>query len=125
MRFGDSIYYAKVIKDENNRITGYEKPIEIKLKPNYFSLQPAKGFSNIKEFGTDIDKTYIAFAPYSIWGHTFSEDDKFYVDYTKPGDSEEEFGDNANTRADAVSYQNLFIRIVIKKLVATNEQYQY
>lgn len=124
MKFGESIYWAKVIRDEEGRITGYEKPEKITLAPNYFSLQPAKGYSNIMVYGTDINKTYIAYAPFSKWGNKFSVDDKFYVDYTEPRD-EEEFGDNANARADDVSFQNLFIKIVIKKLVATNEQYRY
>ena len=124
MRCGDIIYWAKVIKDENGRITGWDKPKEIRLQPNYFTLQPTKGYSEIVVYGKDIYKLYTAIALFSVWGHSFSEDDKFYVDYTEPGD-EEENADNANARCKAVLYDNLSIKLIIERLSAPNEQYQY
>lgn len=119
MRFGDTIYWAKVIRDEDGYITGWEKPIEITLEPNYFSLQPTRGYSEIVVFGQDIQKFYTAYAPYDVWGESFNEDDKFYVDYVKPEDEEED-GDKANARCRIVLYDNLFIKLIIEKLVVQN-----
>ena len=124
MRCGDTIYWAKVIKDENGRITGWETPREIELRPNYFTLKPTKAYSDIVVYGKDVYKLYIGLAPFDIWGASFSEDDRFYLDYTKPT-NEEENGDTANARCKAVSYQNLFIRLTIERLAAPNEFMQY
>lgn len=124
MKCGDSIYWAKVIKDENKRIIGYEEPKEIILAPNYFTVQPTKGYSEIVVYGKDIYKLYTAYAPFDTWGESFSEDDRFYLDYAKPVD-EEENGDNANARCKAVLYDNLFVKLIIERLAAPNEFIQY
>ena len=111
MRFGDTIYYCK----KKDGVEEYEKPIPITLKRNFFSLQPASEYSDVMIYGEDINKRYRAYANFKIWGMTFKEGDKFYVDYAKP--CCEEYGSKANAEITAVLYQNLFVRIEIRKLV--------
>ena len=114
MKFGDSIYLCKKIQGE---VEEYEAPKKIVLRRNYFSLMTSKSLKDILTYGKDIDKVYIALAPIREWGaNYFKVDDKFYVDYAKPKDSEEN-GESANAVITSVSYQNLFIRLVIRKTV--------
>lgn len=114
MRFGDSIYYCKKIK---GKVEEYEAPKEIVLRRNHFSFMTTKGLMDILIHGKDVDKTFIALAPIREWGaEYFQEGDKLYVDYAKPKD-DEEYGKSANAYIKGVSYQNLFIRLVIRKTV--------
>lgn len=112
MRFGDTIYYCK----KKDGVEEYEAPKSIKLRPNYFSLMPASAYFDVLTYGEDISKRYRAFAPYKIWGQTFKEGDKLYIDYAEP-DLSEENGKNANAEITAVLYNNLFIKIEIRKLI--------
>ena len=59
MKFGDTIYYCKKVKG----IDTFDKPKEIVLRPNYFSLQPSKTLTDILIYGQDVDKVFIALAP--------------------------------------------------------------
>lgn len=119
MKFGDTIYYCKKVKG----IDTFDAPIPITLQPNHFSLQPSKAVMDILVYGTDIDKIYIAFASINEWGAKyFKEGDRFYIDYAKPTD-DEEYGEKANAEIQSVSYQNLFIKLVIRKIVLNQEEY--
>lgn len=121
MKFGDSIYYCKKKK---GKVAKYEAPVEIVLKRDYFSLMTSKGLMDILTFGKDIDNTYIALAPIRIWGRdTFKEGDKFYVDYAKPNDDETENGEKANATIQSVRYQNLFVRLVIRKTPIESDEF--
>lgn len=114
MKFGDTIYYCK----KKDGVEEYEKPIPIVLRRNYFSLQPASEYTDVMVYGEDINKRYRAYANFKVWGMTFKEGDKFYVDYHKPNCCcNENYGENANAEITAVLYQNLFIRLEIRKLV--------
>lgn len=114
MKFGDSIYLCKKI---NDKIEEYEAPERIVLRRNHFSLMTSKSLKDILTYGKDIDKTYIALAPIREWGSDyFHVDDKLYVDYAEPKDDEEN-GESANAVIKSVSFQNLFIRLVIRKTV--------
>lgn len=118
MKFGDSIYYCKKAKG----IETYEAPKEIVLKPNYFSLQPTKALTDILIYGKDVDNIYVALAPIKEWGAKyFKKGDRFYLDYLEPTD-DEEYGEKANAEIQSVSYQNLFIKIVIRSLVINQEE---
>lgn len=112
MRFGDTIYYCK----KTDGVEKYEKPKPIKLRPNYFSLMPASAYFDVLTYGEDISKRYRAYAPFKIWGQTFKEGDKLYIDYLEPTANEEN-GENANAEITAVLYDNLFIKIEIRKLI--------
>lgn len=112
MRFGDTIYYCK----KKDGVEEYEKPIAIKLRPNYFSLMPASAYLDVLTYGEDISKRYRAFAPYKIWRQKFKEGDKLYIDYVEP-DLSKENGEDANAEITAVLYNNLFIKIEIRKLI--------
>lgn len=119
MKFGDSIYYCKKKK---GRVEKYEAPKEIVLKRNYFSLMTTKGLMETLIYGQDIDNTYIALAPIKYWGRdTFKEGDKFYLDYAEPTDNEEN-GENANAVIKSVRFQNLFVRLVIRKTVSNQDE---
>lgn len=119
MEFGKVIYYCKAIRDDDGILTGYEEPIEIRLRPRYFSLMPTSGYSEIVVYGKNIAITYTALALLSTWGEeTFKVGDKFYVDGAKPSAEEEEPGDNANAEIDNVRFDNHYIKMIIKKLVA-------
>lgn len=118
MRFGDKIYYCKKEKG----IETFAAPKEIVLAPNYFSLQPSKTLTDILIYGQDVDKVFIALAPIKVWGAKyFKKGDRFYIDYLEPTD-DEEYGERANAEIQSVSYQNLFIRIVIRSLVINQEE---
>lgn len=120
MKFGDSIYYCKKKK---GKVEKYEAPVEIVLKRDYFSLMTTKGLMDTLIYGKDIDNTYIALAPIRIWGRdTFKEGDKIYLDYVKPSDDEEN-GANANAEIKSVRYQNLFVRLVIRKTVLSQDEF--
>lgn len=112
MRFNETIYYCK----KKDGIEEYEKPIAIILRRNYFSLMPNTSFRDTKIYGEEIKKRYVAYANYHIWGKTFKEGDRLYIDNLKPNENEEN-GKNANAIIDGVSYDNLFIKLNIKKLV--------
>lgn len=112
MKFGSKIYYCKKLEG----VEKYAEPEEIILRPKYFSLQQTKGYSDVVTFGKEITKLYTAYAPISIWGKDkFKEKDKFYVDYAAPSQDEESYGDNANAYISLVQYDNLFIKLIIKK----------
>lgn len=115
MKLGDTIYYCKKIKD---KVEEYEAPIPITLKFNYFTLMPASEYNDVAVYGEDIVSRYRAYAKFSIWGMKFETGDKLYIDYAKPVD-DEEYGKSANAEITAVLYQNLFIRLEIKKLTQT------
>ena len=114
MRFGDTIYYCKKKQD---KVEEYEAPKTIVLRRNHFSLMTSKGLMDTLIYGKDIDKTYIAFVPIKEWGaEYFKEGDKFYIDYATPKEHEEN-GKSANAFIQSVSYQNLFIKLVIRRKV--------
>ncbi len=118
MKFGDKIYYCKKEKG----IDTFAAPKEIVLAPNYFSLQPSKSAMDIMVYGTDVENIYIALCPIDVWGAKyFKKYDRFYLDYAEPTD-DEEYGERANAEIKSVSYQNLFIRLVIRKLVINQEE---
>lgn len=118
MQFGDNIYFCRKEKGVDN----FAAPEKITLQPNHFSLQPSKAVSDILTYGKDVDKIYIAYAPIAEWGAKyFKEFDRFYIDYAEPTD-DEEYGEKANAEIASVSYQNLFIKIVIRKIVANQEE---
>ena len=118
MKLGDTIYYCKKIKGE---IEQYEKPKPIRLKFNYFTLMPASEYTDVMIYGEDVNTGFRAYADFSIWGRTFDAGDKLYIDYAKPND-DEEYGKNANAEITAVMYNNLFVKIEIRKLVQSNER---
>ena len=73
-------------------------------------------------YGQDIDNTYIALAPIKEWGRDyFKEGDKIYLDFAKPT-LEEENGENANAEIKSVRFQNLFVRLVIRKTVLNQNE---
>lgn len=118
MRFGDKIYFCKKLKG----VEVFDAPQEIVLQPNHFSLQPTKALTDILTYGKDVDKFYIAYAPIDEWGAKyFKQYDRFYLDYAEPTD-DEEYGEKANAEIVSVSYQNLFIKLVIRKIVANQEE---
>ena len=112
MRLGDTIYYCK----KKQGVEVYEAPKKITLRFNYFTLMPASETSDVMEYGEDINKRYRAIANFNIWGKTFKEGDKLYIDYHEPT-SNEENGSNANAEITAVLYQNRVVRLEIRKLV--------
>ena len=113
MRFGDTIYYCK----KKEGVEQYEAPIPIVLRPNYFSLMPASGYSDVMVYGEDVNNRYRDYAPLKIWGTRFTEGDKFYIDYKKPIANEEN-GATANAEIKAVLYDNLFVKLEIRRLVS-------
>ena len=112
MKLGDTIYYCK----KKDGVEEYEKPIPIELQFNFFTLMPASETSDVMVYGEDISKRYRALANFHIWGKTFKEHDKFYIDYHEP-QPDEEYGKNANAEITAVLYQNFKVRLEIRKLV--------
>ena len=113
MKIGEKIYYCKKIDGE---VEEYENPITIETRFNYFTIMPNRSYADIKIYGKDIIKYYTAYANYKIWGDTFKEGDRLYIDNLKPN-FEMENGLNANAIIDGVSYDNFFIKLSIKKLV--------
>ena len=121
MKFGDSIFYCQKKK---GKVAKFEAPVEIVLKRDYFSLMTSKGLMDTLVYGKDVDNTYIALVPIRIWGrNTFKEGDKFYVDYAKPNEDETENGEKANATITSVKYQNLFIRLTIRKTVLNQDEF--
>ena len=115
MKLGDTIYYCKKKKD---RVEEYEQPIAITLRFNHFTLMPASEYNDVAVYGEDVVSRYRAFANYSIWGKKFETGDKLYIDGATP-DNDDEYGKTANAEITAVLYQNLFVRLEIKKLTQT------
>lgn len=118
MKLGDTIYYCKKKKGE---VEEYENPIPIRLKFNYFSLMPASEYTDVMIYGEDVNTRYRAYANFRIWGKTFNKGDKLYIDYAKPQCNEEN-GKSANAEITAVMYDNLFVKIEIRKLVQADER---
>ena len=120
MKFGDSIYFCKRKK---GKVEKYEAPVEIILKRAHFSLMTTKGLMDTLIYGKDVDNTYIALAPIKKWGRDyFHEGDKFYLDYAKPS-LDEENGETANAEIKSVRFQNMFIRLVIRKTVENQVEF--
>ena len=122
MKFGDSIYYCKKKKGKTAK---YEAPQEIVLKRDYFSLMTSKGLMDTLIYGQEIDNTYIALAPIRVWGRdTFKEGDLFYLDYAKPDNEvETEYGQKANAVIKSVRFQNLFVRLVIRRIPLSQDEF--
>lgn len=116
MRFNEKIYWCKK-KDTPNGIEEYDSAQEITLKPHWFSVQPANGYSAIQEFGNNVSLYQIAIAqPYKVWENIFREGDVFYLDGATPNSNIEEYnGETANYVVDVVSKQNEGIRVVLKR----------
>ena len=112
MRFGETIYYCK----KKDGVEEYDTPQKIILRFNYFSLMPNTSYRDIKIYGEEIKKRYTAYANYRIWGNTFKEGDRLYIDNLKPMENEEN-GKNANAIIDGVLYDNHFIKLNIRKLI--------
>ena len=120
MKFGDSIYYCKKKK---GKVEKYEEPVQIVLKRNYFSLMTTKGLMDTLIYGQDVDNTYIALAPLKQWGRDyFKEGDKFYLDYATPN-GETTHGEKANAEIKSVRFQNLFVRLGIRKAVLNQDEF--
>lgn len=113
MKFGETIYYCK----KKEGVEKYDKPIPIVLQRNYFSLMPTSSYEDIMIYGSDVSKRYTAYANYRIWGKTFNEGDRLYVDGLKPNE-QDEYGEGANAVIDGVLYDNHFVKVRIKKLVS-------
>ena len=78
---------------------------------------PTTAYEDIMAYGKDVSKRYTAYANYRIWGKTFKEGDRFYVDGLKP-EANEDYGESANVVVDGVLYDNHFVKIKLKKLVS-------
>lgn len=113
MKIGEKIYYCEKIVGE---VEEYKAPIEIQTRFNFFTIMPNRSYADIQIYGKDIIKRYTAYANYKIWGEQFKEGDRLYIDNLKPN-ANEEYGKNANAIIDGVSYDNLFVKLSIKKLV--------
>lgn len=116
MKIGKSVYYC-VKKATPNGIEEFENPVEIKVVPGQFTVQPATGYAAIQEFGTNIKKYQTAICqPYERWENVFKVGDVFYLDGATPSANEEYNGDLANYIVDDVSYQNLAIKLTLKRI---------
>ncbi len=69
-------------------------------------------------YGSDVSKRYTAYANYRIFGKLFNEGDRLYVDGLTPNPENLDYGEGANAVIDGVLYDNIFVKIKIKKLVS-------
>lgn len=115
MRFNESVFYC-VKKPTPEGIEEYDEPNEIVLRPGYFSVQPANGYTALQTFGKEITSYQTAICqPYELWKDKFHEGDVFYIDDVKPTDKEECNGELANYVIDKVFKQNLALRLTLKR----------
>lgn len=115
MRFGRAIYWCKLLKNPIG-IQQFEAPQKIILRPGFFSVQPASGYSAIQEFGVNISQYQTAICqPSQNWEGKFSVGDVFYIEGATP-DAEEYYGEKANYVVDAVAEQNVAIKLTLKRI---------
>lgn len=86
MRVGDSVWFAKRISGENAETAEYDKPIEIKTKFNYLTIQPAvaKGYIAIVEYGEKLSDTWNGVANGKQFKDFFQKGDVMWVDGESP-----------------------------------------
>lgn len=116
MRFGAVIYWCKRLKEPTD-LQEFEAPEAITLRPQHFSVQPASGYSSIQEFGVNISQYQrVICQPYQLWENKFSIGDVFYIDGVEPSEDEQYYGERANYVVDAIAYQNVGIRLTLKRI---------
>lgn len=107
------IYHCKV-KDKLEPIE-YEEPKKYKVGFNYLTIMPASGYTSATAYGKEISKIYTGIAKAKYFNDVFHEGDLLYIEGAKPSEEENYYGDFANAEIDSVQYQNLYIRLTIKK----------
>jgi hypothetical protein len=117
MRIGDKVWLASRDVTPNATKSTYQKPTQITLRPNYFTVMPAtsRGYLAIIEFGEKVNKTWIAVANPSFTGK-IKEGDVMWVDGHTPNEALEAkygYGSSANAQVLAVNIGNRCLNITL------------
>lgn len=116
MRFGDKVWYCKRLDTPMQDGNEYGEPIEITTRPMHFTVMDKNGYLDILEFGSEVSKYATAIAqPYGLWKNAFKEGDLFYINGATPNSTEDYNGEKANYIVDSIIFQNLAIKLTLKK----------
>lgn len=120
MRIGKSVWIAKRIAKENATIPQYEKPQEIILRPNYFTVMPASSgnYLQIIQSGENIYNTWNAQANGNVFFGKIKAGDVMWLDGDKPIESVEKeygFGTSATAEVKSAVENNFYISIVLER----------
>lgn len=120
MKFGDKVYHAKRVYDENAEIATFDKPKAYVTRPNYLSVMPAssRGYLEIMKYGEDLDSTWTVVANAKYFSGVFKAGDRMWVDGANPDKSiEAEYGNasSANAVIRSVNEVNRTISIVLTR----------
>lgn len=118
MRFGKSVWYANRIDQNNALEKTFYKPIEIKTRPNYFTVMPAvsRGYAEILKYGEKIENVWTVIANAQYFSGKFNVGDVFWVDDKKPLDNDfvdGNYGHSANAIVKNVAEINHTISITL------------
>lgn len=120
MRNGSVVYFCKRTNKETNT---FAKPVELKLKPMYLTIQPISGYNDLQFYGEFAEITHKGIAmPYERWINTFSEGDRFYLKgvpngYAQDSEPMNGWGDDADAEIIAVKPQNKIIVLTIRDII--------
>lgn len=105
MRNGQSVWHARRKAVDNAVMPEYEKPVEIVLRNNYFTCQPATsgGALAVFAYGENIYKTWTCSANARVFGEKIAEGDLFWVDGRKPESDKDDYSANAVVKTASVS----------------------
>ena len=117
MKIDEVIWYCKKLNKPDIDGNDYSKPIEIITALHNFTVMGKSGYSDIIEFGENINSYLTAIAqPYEKWVNEFHNGDLFYCNGAYPDEDEDYYGQNANYVVDNVDYGNLRIKLTLKKV---------
>ncbi|MCM1437786.1 MAG: hypothetical protein NC131_01050 [Roseburia sp.] len=124
MRIGDSVWFSKRISKENAENAEYDKPVEIKTKFNYLTIQPAtaKGYIAIVEYGEKLSDIWSGVANGKRFKDYFHKGDVMWVDgespyneQNAPLEKEYDYGCTANAVIKDVAIGNIVITLTLER----------
>ena len=118
MQLGQSIWIASRKEIPNAKIPKYEKPREIKLRLNFFTIMPAsvRGGLEVMKHGENVFNTWIGTANARHFYGQLKEGDLLWIDGHFPNREVEEkygHGASANAMIKSVLPANLTLSLVI------------
>ena len=122
MEIGKSIWHCSRIENDNEEISEFEKPVEIKTRANYLTCMPmtSRGGLQVLNYGENVSNYWTIIANAKYFGGKIKEGDLMWVDGEKPIESVEELYGNG-TSANAVVKSISQVRATISILLIRNQ----
>lgn len=120
---GKTVYLSTRKNTDDVDVAEYEKPTEIVLRPNYFSITPAvsRGALEFLKHGESVYDTWVATANARIFGNKIHAGDLMWIDGESPIlELEEKYGNGATATAEVV--KAVEVGYTLNIVLRTNEK---